>query len=142
MALTLILGLEGPLAPPPPLYEPDQELAKSKAEFQTLGLTSSFIRASSASCSCHSLTSLSLASACRSFSACSSANHCHSCCRSAFTALAASTFQLNSTRPAFKHVSCAFVSSASWMALSASSLDSGWNRGVGFGGMVDRKSVV
>src|SRR5882724_7786097 len=51
-------------------------------------------------------------------------------------ALAASTFRLNSTRPAFKHASCAFTSSASWMALSASLSDLGQNRGVGFGGMV------
>src|SRR5882724_11293787 len=51
-------------------------------------------------------------------------------------ALAASAFRLNSTKPAFKCASCTFPSSASWMALSASSSDSGQNRGVSFGGMV------
>src|SRR5882724_9452200 len=51
-------------------------------------------------------------------------------------ALATSAFRLNLTRPVFKHASCTFASSASWMALSASSSDSGWNRGVSFGGMV------
>src|SRR5882724_6105316 len=51
-------------------------------------------------------------------------------------ALAASAFRLNSTRPAFKHASCTFVSSASWMTLLASLSESGRNRGVGFGGMV------
>src|SRR5882724_177290 len=47
-----------------------------------------------------------------------------------------SAFWLNLTKPAFRHASCAFVSSASWMALLASSSDLGRNRGVGFGGTV------
>src|SRR5882724_373159 len=51
-------------------------------------------------------------------------------------ALATSAFRLNLMRPAFRQESCAFASSASWMALLASLSESGWNRGVGFGGMV------
>jgi len=50
-----------------------------------------------------------------------------------FCAPAASAFRLNLTRPAFKRASCTFASSASWMALSASSSDSRWNGGVGLG---------